>query len=119
MGAALVLIAVGAILRFALTTVASHGLYLHTVGDILMIVGVLGLILWIFMWGPWSRTGRSITVGPIGDGGRRLVPAGQLPARNLPARRSHLRGRLPALGLVAAGPFTSGRQRSLLGRGST
>ena len=63
MGAALVLIAVGAILRFALTTVASHGLYLHTVGDILMIVGVLGLILWIFMWGPWSRTGRSITVG--------------------------------------------------------
>ena len=54
-GAALVLIAVGAILRFALTTVESHGLYLHTVGDILMIVGVVGLLLWVFIWGPWAR----------------------------------------------------------------
>ncbi len=59
-GAALVLIAVGAILRFALATVFSHGVYLHTVGDILMAVGVLGLILWAVMWGPWSRN-RSTT----------------------------------------------------------
>jgi hypothetical protein len=61
-GAALVLLAVGAILRFALTTVVTHGVYLHTVGDILMIVGVLGLILWFFMWGPVSRSSRSRTV---------------------------------------------------------
>lgn len=54
-GAAMVLIAVGAILRFALTTVVTHGLYLHTVGDILMGVGVLGLILSLFIWGPWAR----------------------------------------------------------------
>jgi hypothetical protein len=54
-GAALVLIAVGAILRFALTTVITHGVYLHTVGDILMGVGVLGLILWAVVWAPWSR----------------------------------------------------------------
>jgi|ERR1700722_7320901 len=54
-GAALALIAVGAILRFALSTVFSHGVYLHTVGDILMAVGVLGLILWFVMWGPWAR----------------------------------------------------------------
>jgi hypothetical protein len=54
-GAALVLIAVGAILRFALTTVITHGVYLHTVGDILMIVGILGLILWAALWGPWTR----------------------------------------------------------------
>jgi hypothetical protein len=60
-GAALVLLAVGAILRFALTTVVTHGVYLHTVGDILMIVGVLGLILWFFMWGPVSRSSRSKT----------------------------------------------------------
>ena len=53
-GAALVLIAVGAILRFALTTVVTHGVYLHTVGDILMGVGVLGLILWAVMWAPWA-----------------------------------------------------------------
>jgi len=56
-GAALVLIAVGAILRFALTTTVTHGVYLHTVGDILMGVGLLGLILWAVMWAPWSRNG--------------------------------------------------------------
>lgn len=54
-GAALVLIAVGAILRFALTTVVTHGTNLHIVGDILMAVGVLGLILWLFVWAPWAR----------------------------------------------------------------
>jgi hypothetical protein len=54
-GAALALIAVGAILRFALVTVATHGLYLHTIGDILMGVGVLGLILWLVVWAPWAR----------------------------------------------------------------
>ena len=59
-GAALVLIAVGAILRFALTTVVTHGVYLHTIGVILMIVGALGVILWLFVWGPWTRN-RSAT----------------------------------------------------------
>ena len=60
-GAALVLLAVGAILRFALTTSVTHGANLHTIGDILMIVGVLGLILWFFMWGPVSRSSRTRT----------------------------------------------------------
>ena len=54
-GAALVLIAVGAILRFALTTVVTHGVYLHVVGDILIIVGAVGLILWLCVWAPWAR----------------------------------------------------------------
>jgi hypothetical protein len=54
-GAALALIAVGAILRFALVTVSTHGVYLHTIGDILMVVGVLGLLLWLVVWAPWSR----------------------------------------------------------------
>jgi hypothetical protein len=58
-GAALVLIAVGAILRFALVTVVTHGIYLHTIGDILMGVGVLGLILWAAIWGPWARNRRT------------------------------------------------------------
>lgn len=59
-GAALVLLAVGAILRFALTTVVTHGTNLHIVGDILMAVGALGLILWLFVWAPWARN-RSTT----------------------------------------------------------
>jgi hypothetical protein len=75
-GAALVLIAVGAILRFALTTVVTHGVYLHTVGDILMAVGVLGLILWLFIWAPWARSQSTTTrqVTSVEDGGYRAPP---------------------------------------------
>lgn len=58
-GAALLLIAVGAILRFAISTVSTHGVDLHTIGDILMIVGAVGLVLWLFVWAPWARGRRS------------------------------------------------------------
>jgi hypothetical protein len=60
-GAALVLLAVGAILRFALTTSVTHGANLHTIGDILMVVGVIGLVIWFFVWGPVSRGYRTRT----------------------------------------------------------
>ena len=58
-GASLLLIAVGAILRFAVRTVSTYGINLHTIGDILMIIGVVGLLLWLFLWGPWARGRRS------------------------------------------------------------
>jgi hypothetical protein len=58
-GAALVLIAVGAILRFAISVSVTHGVYLSTVGDILMGVGLLGLILWLIMWAPWAQGRRT------------------------------------------------------------
>ena len=54
-GAGLLLIAVGAILRFGISTVSTHGIALHTIGDILMIVGVLGVVLWLVVSAPWSR----------------------------------------------------------------
>lgn len=54
-GAALVLIAVGAILRFAVQTVSTHGFDIHTVGDILMGIGIVGLILWLVIWAPRAR----------------------------------------------------------------
>jgi hypothetical protein len=54
-GAALFLIAVGAILRFGISTVSTHGISVHTIGDILMLVGVLGVLLWLVVWAPWSR----------------------------------------------------------------
>ncbi len=60
-GAALALIAAGAILRFALAVSVTHGLYLNTIGDILMGVGLLGLILWFIMWAPWTQGGRRTT----------------------------------------------------------
>lgn len=43
-GTSLLLIAVGAILRYAVTASVS-GVSLHTVGLILMIVGIVGLVL--------------------------------------------------------------------------
>ena len=57
-GAALVLLAVGAVLRFAIAITSTHGANVHTIGDILMIVGVLGLILWLIVWAPWTRARR-------------------------------------------------------------
>lgn len=44
-GASLVLIAIGAILRFAVTTQHSHGVDLWAVGVILMIVGAIGALI--------------------------------------------------------------------------
>jgi hypothetical protein len=58
-GAALVLLAIGAILRFAIATTATHGLNLRVVGDILMVVGAVGLIIWLIVWAPRARSRRS------------------------------------------------------------
>jgi beta-lactamase regulating signal transducer with metallopeptidase domain len=52
LGTSLFLIAVGAVLRFAVS-VSTHGFNIHAVGLILMIVGVVGLIvslLWMIVW---------------------------------------------------------------------
>jgi hypothetical protein len=57
-GAGLLLIAAGAILRFGISTVSAHGVAIHTIGDILMVVGVLGVVLWMVVWAPWSRSRR-------------------------------------------------------------
>ena len=54
-GAGLVLIAVGAILRFGISTVSTHGFSIHTIGDILILVGILGVVLWLVVWAPWAR----------------------------------------------------------------
>ena len=59
-GAGLLLIAVGAILRFGISTVSTHGVAIHTIGDILMVVGVLGVVLWMVVWAPWSRSRRPV-----------------------------------------------------------
>jgi Domain of unknown function (DUF6458) len=53
-GGSIFLIALGAILTFA-TNVTLSGLDLDVVGIILMIVGVLGLVLFLLVWGPRSR----------------------------------------------------------------
>jgi hypothetical protein len=53
-GGSIFLIAVGAILRYAVTATVS-GISIQTVGLILIIAGVVGLVLslfYIFAWGP-------------------------------------------------------------------
>jgi Domain of unknown function (DUF6458) len=54
LGTSIFLIAVGAILRYAVTTTVS-GISLTTVGLILMIVGIVGLLLSLFYMTLWSR----------------------------------------------------------------
>ena len=55
-GTSIFLIAVGAILRYAVTVTAS-GVNLHAVGDILMIVGLIGIVLSLIFWSSWGGFG--------------------------------------------------------------
>jgi hypothetical protein len=52
-GTGIVLIAAGAILRFAVS-VTTTGFNLHSIGLILMIVGALALVLSIVFWSSWG-----------------------------------------------------------------
>ena len=54
LGTAIVLLALGAILTFALK-LDVNGIDLQVVGWILMIVGALGIVLEVAVWGPRSR----------------------------------------------------------------
>ena len=49
-GSSLFLIAAGAILRYAITRETWQAVNIHTVGLILMIVGVVGLVLGIYLY---------------------------------------------------------------------
>jgi hypothetical protein len=55
-GISLVLIAVGAILTWAVNATVS-GLNINTVGVILMVVGLAGLILSLMFWSSWGGAG--------------------------------------------------------------
>ncbi len=59
-GTSILLIAVGAILKYAVTADVS-GIDIQTVGVILMLIGILGLILsllYTFMWSPNAQARR-------------------------------------------------------------
>ena len=53
LGTSIFLIAVGAILDFAVS-VNTTGFNIHTVGVILMVVGVLGLVMSMVFWNSWG-----------------------------------------------------------------
>jgi sulfite exporter TauE/SafE len=61
LGTSLFLIAVGAVLRFAVH-VSTHGVNLHAVGVILIVVGIVGLlisVLWMTVWAGRRRVVRT------------------------------------------------------------
>ena len=60
-GTSLFLIAIGAILKFAVDAQIS-GIEVATVGVILMIVGVIGLLISLFFLGSWRHRDRAPVV---------------------------------------------------------
>ena len=62
LGVGLILAAVGAVLAFAVDTTVS-GVNIHTIGWILLIVGIIGIVLSMIFWSSWA--------GPGYFGGRR------------------------------------------------
>ena len=67
-GTSIFLIAVGAILDFAVSA-TTRGVNLHTVGLVLMVVGVIGVLLSLIFWSSWGGFGGRRDV--IVDGGPR------------------------------------------------
>ena len=64
-GVSIFLLVVGAILTFAVNVTNTGGFNIHTVGIILMLGGVLGVLLSLLFWSsfsPWSR-GRTVRDG--------------------------------------------------------
>jgi hypothetical protein len=56
-GVGLILSAVGAVLAFAVNATVS-GVNIHTVGWILLIVGIVGILLSLVFWSSWAGPGR-------------------------------------------------------------
>jgi hypothetical protein len=59
LGVGIFLIAVGAILAFAIHTSVGNGVDLHTIGLILLAVGALGVLLSLIFWSSWFGPGRA------------------------------------------------------------
>jgi hypothetical protein len=66
-GVSLILIAVGAVLAFAVH-VSSSGFNIHTIGYILLVVGIVGALISMMFWSSWGGFGGRTVVT---DGGPR------------------------------------------------
>jgi predicted membrane channel-forming protein YqfA (hemolysin III family) len=63
-GASIFLLVVGAILTFAVDVKNTSGIDINTVGIILMVAGVVGLLLSLLFWSSFSPYRRRSTVYP-------------------------------------------------------
>jgi hypothetical protein len=96
-GTGITLIALGAILRFAITGSSFHGLNVHVVGVILMLAGVLGLLFSMLVWGPGTvpprqrcrRGGAAHRRAPRLPGRATAVMRAQAAARRQPSQDRH------------------------------
>ena len=77
-----ILVAAGAILRFAVPATFTHGLNAHVAGVVVMLAGIFGLLLSLRVWGPLDRRRNH-----YGGFGRRVPPSGN----GMPARTSRQR----------------------------
>ncbi len=82
LGVSLFLVAVGAILAFAVTATA-NGFDVNTVGVILMIVGGIGFLASMIFWAPWAPYGRDRRT-VVSDGGRTVVREREVIERDVP-----------------------------------
>ena len=71
----MVMIAVGAIMRFAVTA-QGHGFNVHTAGVVLMVVGILGALLSIGFWASWGGFSHGGQRGIV-RGGQTTVASGE------------------------------------------
>jgi hypothetical protein len=72
MGTSIFLIAIGAILAFAVN-VETEGLNLNTIGIILLIVGAIGAVMSMIFWSSWGGFGGTRVVEGRRTTGRRTV----------------------------------------------
>jgi hypothetical protein len=69
LGVSLILIAAGAIMAWAVH-VSTTGFNIHTVGYILLVVGIVGALLSLIFWSSWGGFGGPADGGPRG---RRVI----------------------------------------------
>ncbi len=56
LGVSLILIAAGAVLTWAVH-VGTHGVNLHAIGVVLLVVGIIGALLSMIFWSSWAGPG--------------------------------------------------------------
>jgi hypothetical protein len=56
-GVSLILIAAGAIIAFAINVSTDSSFNLHTIGIILLVVGIIGAVMSMIFWSSWGGFG--------------------------------------------------------------
>ena len=73
LGVGIFLIAIGAILAFAVNIDVASGVNLHTIGYILLGVGALGTLLSMIFWSSWAGPGYWSRRRDVPPGGTTVV----------------------------------------------